>query len=266
MGTWGTGIRQDDFVCDVQDAFKDYLKDGKTLAEATAAIHEQFHDASTDSDDDPLFWIALADIQWAYGGLDPQVLNRVDEIIDSETGMEQWREAGEKAYRQRQAALAKFRDKISVPNPKPSRPPKRVSRKPRFTAGDCLAVKLDDGNFGAALVLATNSSDPEYPSDLVGELDYLSLAPPPIEVFQQRNWLKLTHHSWEGKLNINWYVSTGFNKMKPRLEIVGNIPILETDPRHSDTYSGWQLLGAQIVCQRLWDAEHEGDGSQANVE
>lgn len=31
MGTWGYGIRHDDFVCDVIGAFEDLLKDGKSV-------------------------------------------------------------------------------------------------------------------------------------------------------------------------------------------------------------------------------------------
>jgi hypothetical protein len=36
MGTWGVGIRQADFVCDVEHTFEDQLKDGKTIADGYA--------------------------------------------------------------------------------------------------------------------------------------------------------------------------------------------------------------------------------------
>ncbi len=90
MGAWGVGIRQDDFGCDVEGAFEDQLKDGKTIDEATRYVHEHFANAVNDCDDGPLFWLALADMQWKYGDLDPAALQRVTEIVDSDTGMERW--------------------------------------------------------------------------------------------------------------------------------------------------------------------------------
>lgn len=255
MGAWGVGIRQDDFVCDVEGSFDDHLKDGKSLSEATAVVREHFAEAIEDSDDGPLFWIALADVQWKYGAIDSEIMNHVIEIIDSELGMERWGKPADKLYQQRVAALIKFREKISTPNPRPSRVPKRVNRKAKFTPGDCLSIQLENGQYGAGLVLAIDESNPEYPSDLVADLNYLSDQPPSIEIFKQRDWLKLTHHTWNGCLNILWYHSVGFKKMKPRLSLIGNIPILESDPRESASSAGWHLLGRQILFQHEWDAQ-----------
>ena len=98
MGAWGVGIRQDDFVCDVEGAFEDQLKDGKTIDEASRFVHEQFANAVNDCDDGPLFWFALADMQWKYGDLDPAALERVIEIVDADTGMERWGQPSDKLY------------------------------------------------------------------------------------------------------------------------------------------------------------------------
>jgi len=77
MGAWGTGVRQDDFVLDVAGEFEDHLKDGNSLGDATAFVRRKFSDALDDEDEGPLFWLALADMQWKYGDLDPSVLLRV---------------------------------------------------------------------------------------------------------------------------------------------------------------------------------------------
>ena len=74
MGACGYGIRQDDFVGDVIGVFEDFLKQGKSVADATEAAKPRFGGEITDSDDGPLFWIALADVQWTYGGLEVSVL------------------------------------------------------------------------------------------------------------------------------------------------------------------------------------------------
>ncbi len=251
MGAWGVGIRQDDFVCDVEGAFEDQLKDGKTIDEATRFVHEHFGNAVNDCDDGPLFWFALTDMQWKYGDLDPAALQRVIDIVDADTGMERWGQPSDKLYKQRKAALKKFCNKISLPNPKPSRPPRRVIRAPKFQTGDCLSIRLENGQYGAALVLGTDHSNPEQGMDLVGELDYLSDNPPTLDVFTERRWLKLTHD--DGSLSVWWFYSMGFRKMKPRITVLGNTPIVNTDPEASSYFGGWHLLGQQILCQRESD-------------
>ncbi len=132
MGAWGVGKRQDDFVCDIEGEFKDQLKDGKSIAEATQFICERYADAVDDCEDGPLMWLAIADMQWTYGDLDPAILERVIEHLEASTGMERWDEPSDKLYRQRKMAIDKFCSKISQPDPKPSRLPKRVTRKPKF--------------------------------------------------------------------------------------------------------------------------------------
>lgn len=42
MGTWGYGIRQDDFVCDLIDQFENLLKSGSSVADAIKEMHAQF--------------------------------------------------------------------------------------------------------------------------------------------------------------------------------------------------------------------------------
>ncbi len=240
MGAWGVGIRQDDFVCDIQGEFKVQLKNGKSIAEATQFACQRYANALDDREDGPLLWLALADMQWTYGDLDPTVQERVFEIVDAGTGMDRWGEPSDKLYKRRKAALENFRNKISQPNPKPSRRPKRVTRKPKFNPGDCLSVAFDNEEYGAALVLATDHSHPEHGRDLVGELDYLSDHPPTLSVFTQRRWLKLPE---ENSLSVWWYYSQGFRTMKKRIEVRGNIPIIDTDPTDSSLFGGWHLLG-----------------------
>lgn len=73
MGAWGAGLYQDDVTCDIKDDYLDRLKIGYPNEEATEEVIEYNEDYIDDSDDGPLFWFALADIQWKYGRLLPQV-------------------------------------------------------------------------------------------------------------------------------------------------------------------------------------------------
>lgn len=98
MGSWGTGIRDDDFVCDTEAFFQEQLKDGQSVKDASELTQLHFADALDDSDDEPLFWIALADMQLTYGELQTEVLQRVHEIIESDKGMERWGNPSEEMY------------------------------------------------------------------------------------------------------------------------------------------------------------------------
>lgn len=257
MGAWGHGIRQDDFVCDVVAAFKDFLKAGKSVGDATQAVKSKFSAEIKDTDDGPLFWIALADVQWTYGGLEPQVLEQVKENFDSGRSLTLWTD-DPRGLSRRKAALKKFIDKIAVPNPRPAKPPKIVIRAPKLHPGDCLSIRLANGQYAAALVLGADHSEAEHGTNLIGVLDYLSPEKPTIDVFRKRKWL-VSHHSWNNvtvqTMDVAWYVTAGFRAVKDRLEVVGRVEILDSDPKSSNTYSSnWGGLGEKVVRQREREA------------
>ena len=107
MGAWGYGIRRDDFVCDIIDEFDNVLKAGRSVADATKAVKSKFACQIKDTDDGPLFWIALADAQWTYGGLEPKVLRRVQKDFASGHGLDRWSH-DRLALSRRRAAIGKF--------------------------------------------------------------------------------------------------------------------------------------------------------------
>jgi hypothetical protein len=255
MGAWGYGVRQDDLVCDVIGAFEDHLKNGKKPAEATSAVRKQFAEAIKDCEEGPLVWIGLADAQWSYGGLDPGILRRVKKDLDSGRSLAPWGE-DDRGLSRRRAVLEAFITKIEKPNPRPKKQPKTVVRTPKFQPGDCLSIQLSNGQFGAAIVLANDHSDAEYGLDLVGLLDYMSARKPSMEVFEKRKWLYRTHHCWGNTIDLAWFMHVGFRKMKPRLEIIGRVRILKSDPKSRKEgieYSGWEHLGEHLILQREWD-------------
>ncbi len=254
MGAWGYGIRQDDFVCDVISVFEDLLKAGKSVADATEAVELQFAGAIKDSDDGPLLWLALADMQWTYGGLEAPVLERVKDDFASGRSLLAWEE-DRRGLARRRAAIEKFIRKIEAANPRPKKPPNVIIRAPKFRPGDCLSIQLAEGQYAAAIVLAADHSTEEYGKNLVAVLDYFSADRPTMEVFRTRKWLILTHHNWNNKMDVGWYLPIGFRKAKDRLEVVGQIEILDSDPKDSTVYCGWAGIGDQVKYQHDWDAE-----------
>lgn len=231
MGSWGYGIRHDDFVMDVIGEFEDALKAGKSVAEATASVTARFGGALDDADNDPLFWIALADVQWAYGALELAVLERVRADFAAGRSLVAWEE-DPRGLAKRRAVLEKFIRKLEVPKARPARGAKTIVRAPKFEPGVCLSIHRFDGQYGAAIVLAADHSTPEYGKNLVGVLDYSSNLSPAMEVFRNRQWLQA-----------GWYFPTGFRKVKDRIAIVGAVEVLDSDPKHSNFYFGWGNIG-----------------------
>lgn len=256
MGTWGTGVLQDDVVADVIGFAKDHLKQGVTLDEAVSRVQDQFSELEQDADEGPLLWLAVAQVQWQYGQIDSKVLNRVRKDIELENGLDRWLD-DPKTLSQRKSALARFLAKIEQPNPKPSALPKLIVRRAPFKKGDCLSVLLPDGRYTACLVLAENNTDPEQGMNLIVGLDYCEVEPPNSSVFARRQWLKKTWGSWNGELDLCWYVPVGFRKMRSRISTVGSIRIKWTDPKKSDSYTGWNSLGFCIEYSR---AAHDDEG------
>ena len=240
MGAWGHGIREDDFVLDVIGAFEDRLKAGSSVADATKAVTSQFGGAVEDSVDGPLFWIALADVQWTYGGLEASVLEHVRDDFDSGRSLLPWEE-DPRGLARRRTALEKFVKKIAVENPRPKKPPKIVVRAPKFQPGDCLSIQLTDGHYAAAIVLVADHTTAELGRNLVAVLDYTSAVRPTIEVFRERK-LASARDKWNDGAQIAWYLPMGFRAVKNRLDVVGRVEILDSDPKDSNFYFRWSSI------------------------
>ena len=254
MGAWGSGILQDDTTADIVGFMKDRLKAGSTLMAASAAARSHFGETQRDEDEAPLLWLALAEVQWKYGAVEPAVLARVRADIDGGAGLERWRDDA-KALKARQSALAKFVAKIASANPKPSALPRIIVRKAPFEAGDCLSVLLPDGRFTAALVLRADDSNPEYGRNLVVGLDYLDTVPPELAAFERRQWLTLSHGRWNGKMDMRWCLPVKFRAMARRLERIGSIKLRRGDPTECSISSAWTNVGVQILLERAHRAE-----------
>ena len=253
MGTWGVGLLSDDTACDVYGEYMDKYNDGIDQAVIRTALEEAFADYLQDDDDGPAFWLALALAQWECGFLEPDIHARVSELIKSGSMLERWEEAGAAKVRQRQQVLVRFLEKISQPSKKPRRPRKVKHLPAIYQPGDCLAIKLEDGDYGAALVLATDETPKADGWNLVGVLRYKALEKPPLSVFEQRQWLYPSHHSWKGdEPELQWCPASRHKKEGTALEVVGRVALREDDLREFNCYGGWNL-GLQPMLQERWD-------------
>lgn len=72
MGIWGYSLYSNDTACDVRDVYKKSLVECENNIDA----YKKTYDACKDyvgSDEEPLFWYALAETQWRLGRLMPEV-------------------------------------------------------------------------------------------------------------------------------------------------------------------------------------------------
>jgi hypothetical protein len=259
MGAWGYGIRQDDLTCDVIGDFEDALKQGKSIREATRVVKVEYEQVLSDPEQEPLFWIALADVQWTYGQLDPAVLRRIRRDFASGASLMIWEGAPDRGQEKRKKVLERFLAKVEHANPRPKKAPKTVIRPPKFQPGDCLTYPLTNGQYGAALVLAVDHSQPEYGKDLVAVLDYMSPEKPTLDVYRDRKWLRKRHHAWQGEMAMAWHLPMGFRAVQRRIEVLGRVELRPSDPKANfhTALRGWHNCGEDVVWQREWDATHK---------
>lgn len=257
MGTWGFGVLQDDTGADVHADYMELLNAGKMPGEILVEIKRRYAEALEDSDDGPVAWLAIAKAQWECGHLSPEILAHVENIVSKGEGLGLWEDAGPKGVERRHKALETFLAKLRTKNERPKKPRKPIVRKPIFQTGDCLAVRLSDGDHGAAIVLGypaekIRPGGDTYGINLIGLLRYKSAERPGPDTFEKREWLRLTHHSWDGRLELLKAMALRFRSYKDRFEVVGQTQIRPEDPKEAPAYSGWEF-GEQMVHQARWE-------------
>ena len=92
MGAWGTKLYQDDVTCDVRDEYIDWLKVESDNVKVTQTVIDNNIDYIEDEEDGPLFWFALADTQWKYGRLLPEVKEKAIKYIEDGKDLERWKD------------------------------------------------------------------------------------------------------------------------------------------------------------------------------
>lgn len=121
MGTWGPKLYQDDIASDIKSIYIDRLKRGKTTEEITADLKNNYAEEIADPDDGPIFWMALAEIQWKYGRLLPEVRDRAIESINRGTDQARWEKENPKQAPVRRKVLEALRVQLLSPMPNPKK-------------------------------------------------------------------------------------------------------------------------------------------------
>ena len=139
MGAWGTSLYSDDYACDIRADYKDRLRKGMSNKEAVQDILAH-NTAVTGTDDEPVLWYALADTQWEYGRLLPEVKEKALAFLDAEQDDERWKTM--ELMEQRRQVLVKLKEKLLSPQPAEKKVRKYSYYRCPWKLGDVFAYQF----------------------------------------------------------------------------------------------------------------------------
>ena len=199
MGTWGTGLYQNDTAKDIKADFNELLKKGKSIQEAQEKIISSYRELKG-TDEEGLLWIILADLEWEYGLLESQTLEKAKRWIDSGIFEEEWKEASEKDYIKWKSNLEELKNKFEKPNEKPKKIRKYRLFKCKLIRGGVYAYQISspylEGTdyFGKYIVFVKVAETDDYPGHIVPVvkvIDGIWDEVPGLDQINQKNYLPL---------------------------------------------------------------------------
>lgn len=260
MGTWGFGVLQDDVAADAYADYLDRFDRTGSPEETLAYLRQQIADYDP-ADDLPRAWFGIAKAQWQCGHLAPEVIELVERFVTDGRCFDPYADAGPKALNRYRANLTMFLSRLKETNPKPrKRKLKATKRKPSFAVGDCVAFRLPDGKWGAALVTYAEppNDDPwteTYGVNIVAALRYHARERPRLEHFTKQEWVVMTFEKWcRGKPLAFQIVSAAMRRTPTEsYELVGRITVPVDDPANVSAYGDLVALGEYVIRQFDWE-------------
>jgi len=113
MGTWGTGLFQDDIAVEIREAFESALKEGLGVAAATRQTLADFADVFADKDDQIVAYLALASLQLRRKAVQPAVRRKVLSILTKGLDLKRWEGRNSADFRRRQRVLERLHQRLN---------------------------------------------------------------------------------------------------------------------------------------------------------
>jgi hypothetical protein len=226
MGTWGTGISSNDTFAEIYDDFFILYNEGLEVPEITEKLIHENQGTIDLPEDANEFWFALAKAQWECKALDPVVLQKVKLIIETGSDLEVWRqlEADHKTLKKRKEVLEKFLATLLSEKAKAKKRKKIVIRQAVFEKGDCLTFKLENGNYGGAVVLEA-INDSEFNYNLIANTNLNCPEKPVQKDFESANVLIMNYGSYSNKAAIQWYYPIRHKKTEHLIEKICSLKV-----------------------------------------
>ncbi|MBK7440438.1 MAG: hypothetical protein IPI65_02600 [Bacteroidetes bacterium] len=228
MGTWGTGIKENDTSSDIYAEFFNYYNDGLKSEQISKNIIAANSDLINDPEEFTNFWLALALAQWETVSLDKMVFEKVIHIVETGIDLNIWRglKGEENDIKKRKIVLDKFLLKIKKPKAKPLA--KRKPKNSKFNVGDCLSFKLLNGNFGGAIILAAEHKS-KFGFNLIALTRINQNEKPEVIDFLRSEVLYINCPQTLGGAFVGWFPANGFRKSYNHLfELIGKVGVNAT--------------------------------------
>lgn len=172
MGAWGTSLYANDSTSDIRGEYLDKLRRGKTNEEITNELVEANTNIG-DAEEESLFWFALADTQWNYGRLLPEVKEKALFYLSQDKEWERWKESGQKKLLAWKKTLEMLKRKLESPQP----PIKKVTKyrlyQCKWNLGDVFAYRFtsnyskEKGFEGKYVIFRKVSEDTWWPGHII---------------------------------------------------------------------------------------------------
>lgn len=226
MGTFGTAISSNDTYADIYGHFFDLYNSGLEVREVSEKLIVDHQEIINDIDDCNNFWFALAKAQWECKQLDRTIFKKVKGIIESGVDLEVWRQldASEKDIQKRKVVLDKFLTELQKDRPKAKVRKKKIIRQPAFEKGDCLTFKLQNGNYGGAVVLEAIYNT-EFGYNLIATTRINQSAKPIRTDFENAEVLVINFGHWADRQSIQWYNPIRYKKIAHLIEKVAGFHV-----------------------------------------
>jgi hypothetical protein len=254
LGTWGTAIKSNDTSADIYANFFDLYNEGKEPTEIKNKLILENPDGEND------FWFALALALWETKSLPKDILEKIREIIQSKSDLKLWKEldASESDIKKRKIVLDKFLIRLESEKTKPKARKKNVIKEPIFESGTCLLFELENGNYGGALVLATDSWT-KFGYHLIVTTRINQKEKPTLSEFKKGEVLIANFGDWDNHPQITWCSRSKFKKEFSQLfEVLGNIPVeKEYDPVVNQLRAGFSANWKHVISPVVKQFEYE---------
>ncbi len=145
MGAWGTALFSDDLAADLRGEFRDLIGDGCNATQAVEKLKAEYPESLDDPDESPVFWLAIAAVQWELGHIDPTTQRTAIEILERGDDLTRWDDP--KDRKKREKVLFELREKLESPPPKPKRVPKNIKEANSWEIGEVVGFRLLSGKW-----------------------------------------------------------------------------------------------------------------------
>ncbi|GLU53195.1 hypothetical protein Dfri01_26560 [Dyadobacter frigoris] len=259
MGAWGIAISSNDTYADIYGEFFDLYHDGLDVIEISKKLVSSNQETIHDADDCSNFWFALAKAQWECKQLDKELFENVKIIIESGADIKVWRQLGadEKDLKRRKIVLDKFLADLQTERPKAKSRKKKIIRQPIYKKGDCLTFKLENGNYGGAVILEA-LNDTEYGHNLIATTRINQPNKPTKNDFDNAEVLIINYASWDDKPNVKWYLPIRHKHIAHLIEKVEEIEVQISYDINNSMFSfvaDFDIWIIQVVNQQLKSEE-----------